>query len=1021
MHGRVGRGVHVGVDKGVPNPYGNPAEQLRARFKEWAQQGRGTEVYSCTVGLEPVLRPYVHEVRFSEHLDNGRRLPFLASALTLGLGDALRRRTPRQREDRAALPPADPPQAVSELHILLASDFDSGQHGAERLLTLAAAAQHPMSFELIGHAGMVSLQITARASDAELLTRQVIAALPTAAVVPRPGHLAGVWRATPGAPAVHEYGLAREFVRPLRGWRSFAIDPLAMLIEVLAEAASNELAVVQVLWTPARMSWAEQIHSAVDTAASHPAVAKAAKELAAVAREKTSSSLFACAVRLAAKSPSRERREHLAGLARAALAQLAHQTAGNQLVELHRQGGGVAGLEIDLLQRTTHRSGMVLNADELAALVHLPGRDTAPTSLERIRIRTKRAPENVRGHSLVIGENIHLGRREVVSLSAEQRSHHCLILGGTGTGKSTLLLNLIQQDIDAGQGVAVLDPHGDLVDAVLARIPDARTEDVVLIDPSDGEYPVGINLLSAHTELERTLVASDLVAAFRRQSTTWGESMHSIFANAIMAFLESSQGGTLLDLRRFLVEKDFRRAFLRTVRDDQVRYYWEKEFPLLRGNAQAPILTRLDSFLRPKLVRNIVANPGPSLDFRALMDTRKIVLARFAQGAIGEENAHLLGSLLLSRFQQLALSRQDVEQAARVPFYIYVDEFQSFGSPSTETLLSGIRKFGPSLTLAQQSLGQVSDSLVDAVLTNAGTRICFRLGDKDAKKLADGFSFFGARDFQNLDTGEAIARVGRADCDFNLSTSAMPALSGDDGSRVARVIAASRRQWTTPVPESPPRSEAAERAVPPQPTKADPAPREFESPVVPAVTPTPRLPARPRAQPVSAGRGGQQHKYLQALIRRLGQDQGFKATIEQRVLDGVGSVDVALERDELRVACEVWLTTPVENEIKNVQKCLAAGFDQVVMVTQDAKAIKRLSAAVTKAVSAQEQPRVQVVTADQLPALLDSLAASVAKVETVGGYKVKVQHVAETDQEREARNRTLHDVVARTLKGFGKK
>src|SRR5207302_1234934 len=171
-----------------------------------------------------------------------------------------------------------------------------------------------------------------------------------------------------------------------------------------------------------------------------------------------------------------------------------------------------------------------------------------------------------------------------VRLTPEQRVRHCHIVGASGTGKSTLLFNLIRQDIENGQGVAVLDPHGDLVDRILGVIPPERIHDVVLVDPSDEDYSVGFNFLSAHSDLEKNLLASDLVSVFERLSTTWGDQMGSVLNNALMAFLESSRPGTLADLRRFLIEPAFRSDFLKSVGDPDLVYYWQKVFPQLSGN-----------------------------------------------------------------------------------------------------------------------------------------------------------------------------------------------------------------------------------------------------------------------------------------------------------------------------------------------------------------------------------------------------------------------------------------------------
>ena len=207
-----------------------------------------------------------------------------------------------------------------------------------------------------------------------------------------------------------------------------------------------------------------------------------------------------------------------------------------------------------------------------------------------------------------------------MTLSAEARSQHCYVIGASGTGKSTLLLNLILQDIEHGEGIAVLDPHGDLIDEIMGRIPEKRSHDVVLLDPSDEAYPVGFNVLKAHSEVEKNLLGSDLVAVFRRLSTSWGDQMTSVLGNAVLAFLESTEGGSLVDLRRFLVDTGFRAKFLKTVRDPEIVYYWEKTFPLLVAKPQGPILTRLDTFLRPKLIRYMVAQKENRFDLGAIMN-----------------------------------------------------------------------------------------------------------------------------------------------------------------------------------------------------------------------------------------------------------------------------------------------------------------------------------------------------------------------------------------------------------------
>ncbi|MEW6321700.1 MAG: type IV secretory system conjugative DNA transfer family protein [Acidobacteriota bacterium] len=231
----------------------------------------------------------------------------------------------------------------------------------------------------------------------------------------------------------------------------------------------------------------------------------------------------------------------------------------------------------------------------------------------------------------------------------------------------------------------------------------------------------------------------------------------------------------------------------------EIVYYWRREFPLLTGRPQAPLLTRLDPFLRPRLIRHMVNQTRDRLDVRWMMDARKIFLAKLAQGAIGEENAHLLGTLIVTKLHQMALGRQNLPEAERTPFYVYVDEFHNFITPSIAAILSGARKFGLGLILSHQELRQVvhhSADVAGAVIANPYTRICFRLGDDDAKRLQSGFASFSAQDLQSLGVGEAIVRLERAEHDFTLHTLPAPTVDAAVAQRRReRIVAYSRERY----------------------------------------------------------------------------------------------------------------------------------------------------------------------------------------------------------------------------------
>lgn len=755
-------------------------EERTLHWYSWEIAGRGWNAYPYPVALEPPFRPFVwYESPRREAIDDGRRHTWLSSLVE---GFAKREEpTPEplpQVEEEVEPEPAAPPDDLAEYRVILPPEERVSVEAASRwLLTLSTCGA--LSFEVVGSHGEVSIQLAGERSDAQAALDSLQSFFPEAQIEEVPESLLGLWDNAPGPwYSVVEFGLARECVLPLERFSRFSPDPLTPVIGALGTLRGGELGVLQVLFEPVRAPWREHLLRSVTTPYGEPFFADA-PEITKAAREKVASPLFAAVVRVAASASSRDATWEVLRRLVGALSQFG-SADGNELLPVF---GDAPTLRDDLLSRTTHRSGMLLSAAELVGLVHPPSENVTVPSLVRRVARTKQAPESLQGEGLRLGENVHRGESVDVRLPEDARMRHVHVIGASGTGKSTLLVQMVLDDLDAGHGVGVLDPHGDLVDAILARLPEGREDDLVLFDPSDDEHLVGWNILGARSELERELLASDLVAVFRRLSTSWGDQMTAVLSNAVLCFLDSDRGGTLLDLRRFLVDDRFRREFLETVRDEHLRSWWEYEFGLLVGRKpQAPILTRLDTFLRSKRIRELVT-VRDGLDFRAVVDDGRIFLAKLAQGAIGVENAALLGSLLVSKIHQVTLTRQEQDESRRRPFYLYLDEFHEMATPSMATLFSGVRKYRLGLTVAHQDLYQLHGKVPEverAVLANAHTRICFRVGDEDARSLERGFAYFAADDLMALRTGEAICRVGSRETDFNLLTERLDELDPDD-------------------------------------------------------------------------------------------------------------------------------------------------------------------------------------------------------------------------------------------------
>lgn len=989
------------------------AEKLTADFYLWERRGRGWDVWGEAVELEPPFRPFYHFYRPVRVPDDGQRPSILGQLLSRLWPSPPSSETAESAQDDIYEPrpsSLSTGEQVCELEVSLRPDESVGLDSAEQLLVSLGGASGPLGFEILGAGSLTRIRFTCQEPDLAYVVAQIRAYFPGAVIEENNGYLARVWSRKPTV--IVEFGLAQEFMRPLRTFRRFEPDPLTGTIGAMENLAPEEIGLLQILFQPARGPWAENILRAV-TDWDGRCFFDDDPAMLSLAREKIESPLFSAVLRVVSQADNYERAWEIARMIGAAFWQLENPES-NELFPLENNGYDDAEHAQDVLRRQSQRSGVILNLSELAGLVHLPAPGVRAGKLVRELKKTRAAPAIAKGHALTLGENWHQGEKSTVGLSLEQRLRHTYIVGATGTGKSTLLLNMIVQDIAQGTGFAVLDPHGDLIDAVLARIPSERHRDVVLLDASDAEYPVGLNILSARSDLEKTVLSSDLVAVFRRLATSWGDQMTSVLGNAVLAILDSTAGGTLLELRRFLVERDYRARFLETVRDPSIVYYWQHEYALLSGRPQGSVLTRLDAFLRPTLIRNMVGR-RECLDFQEILNGRRIFLAKLAQGLIGQENAYLLGALLVSKLHQAAMARQAKATTERPPFFLYIDEFQNFICPSMADILSGARKYALGLVLAHQELRQLAEGekeIASSVISNPATRICFRLGDFDARRLEEGFSSFTAQDLQNLGVGEAVVRVERAEYDFNLKVSPVPAVNSEQTeARVQELIRLSRERYGQPVSEAPPATPFVH--LPPTPRKGLTIPAAAE-PLTPE-RPEPEAPRRIKktrsSEPQAEGKGGPQHRYLQALVKQMAEAAGYRATIEQQVTGG--SVDVGLERDGEKIACEISVTSTGAQELGNIEKCLAAGYQEVIACSPDARTLERIQKLATKEIPVPDRSRIFFLKPEDLMAHLEKKgAARNDEARTVKGYRVRVSYQPGAGQDQQNKRAAVAKVIA---------
>ena len=350
--------------------------------------------------------------------------------------------------------------------------------------------------------------------------------------------------------------------------------------------------------------------------------------------------------------------------------------------------------------------------------------------------------------------------REVpFGIKKDDRRRHVYVIGKTGMGKTNLMENMAISDIRAGNGICVVDPHGEFAEKMLKFVPNNRVNDVIYFNPGDMDHPIAFNVMESVDQNFKHLVASGLLGVFKKiWADSWGPRLEYVLRNAILALLDYP-GSTMLGINRILVDKEYRKKVIEKIKDPVVKSFWIDEYSKypdkFQTEAIAPIQNKVGQFLSISLIRNIVGQPKSTIDMREIMDNKKILLLNLAKGRVGEDAASLFGAVVITKIQLAAMSRVDIPEEKREDFYLYVDEFQNFATESFADILSEARKYHLNLTIGHQYIGQLetegSTRVRDAVFGNVGTIISFRVGAGDSEFLAKEFEpIFTETDLVNL-------------------------------------------------------------------------------------------------------------------------------------------------------------------------------------------------------------------------------------------------------------------------------
>jgi len=454
------------------------------------------------------------------------------------------------------------------------------------------------------------------------------------------------------------------------------------------------------------------------------------------------------------------------------------------------------------------RQSMILSADETASIFHFPSSTLKVPKINWLKFKESAPPLDLPAEGVYLGESLFRGEARPIFIKEEDRLKHLYLIGQTGTGKSNLLNILARSDIKNGKGVAIIDPHGSLIESVLGAIPEERYEDVILFDPADIEWPIGLNMLEysfSHPE-QKTFVVNELFSILDKlydMKIAGGPMFEQYTRNALLLLLEDmpNEPATLMEIPRIFNDDEFRERKLERITNPTVIDFWEREAVMTTGehslaNMASWITSKFNNFIANDYMRPIIGQPKSAFNFREIMDQGKILLVNLSKGRIGDVNANLLGMILVGKILMAALSRTDVSEEKRPTFNLYIDEFQNFTTDSISIILSEARKYRLSLTIAHQFIGQLTEKIRDAVFGNVGSMVVFRVGIPDAEFLVKQFEpFFSKRDLISIDNLNAYTRLlidGKTSQPFNVS---MEYEGGGDPELMQKLKEVSRRAY----------------------------------------------------------------------------------------------------------------------------------------------------------------------------------------------------------------------------------
>ena len=692
--------------------------------------------------------------------------------------------------------------------------------------------QRHFSFEIIAKDGFIRYYAIVPAVLTETVKQAIQSAYPTARVEEKRED--NIFEGGGGTEAVTgaELTLNKDYYLPIATYEDTKRDAQLAILNAMSNLSKGEGIAVQVLFRPADKNWSEgakehiksvqegkkvttggalfgQLVIDVMRAPFEPPAERDEKKTEIVTNVKQEEinainnkiryPAFETLIRVVSSSATKARSEALTGGIISAFSQFNSPEQNGFKVNTLKD---TKKLIVDYIFRffPLKTRSNILNSVELASIFHLPEQSAIPTSqVERQLTKEVDGPAKLTTEGVFLGTNEFRGNQKAIYLDDKNRRRHMYVIDQTGMGKSVFLENIAFQDMCDGRGFAFIDPHGDAVDALLERVPEERIDDVIYFDPSDIEHPVGMNMFEFTNPDQKDFIVQEGISMLQslfdpQNQGFFGPRGQHMFRNAALLLMADPAGATFIDIPQCFTDPEFVKSKLKYVTDKAVYDYWTKEFPASQKSSDAgEVITWFSSkwgpFLANTIMRNTLGQVKSGFNIREIMDNKKIFLVNLSKGKLGDINSNLLGMIFVMKFQQAAMSRQDIPEDQRQDFCLYVDEFQNFATESFESILSEARKYRLNLIVANQFMTQLTEKIREALLGNVGSIICGRIGVTDADLMVKAFTpTFTAEDLTKTPNFSAVAKVMMYDMPSAPFTMKLPAPMGEPNEELMKTL-----------------------------------------------------------------------------------------------------------------------------------------------------------------------------------------------------------------------------------------